>query len=78
MQIIEELEPTRRSIYCGSIVLFSSHGKMDSNILIRTVLLRDKKVYCWGGGGIVADSDCESEYKESILKIGSLLDQLNA
>jgi para-aminobenzoate synthetase component 1 len=76
MEIIDELESTRRSIYCGSILYFSSHGAMDSSILIRTVLLHDQKAYCWGGGGIVADSDCNSEYQESITKIHTILDVL--
>lgn len=81
MQIIDELEPTRRSVYCGSIVYFSTHGMMDSNILIRTLLLTGKigstqKLYCWGGGGIVADSDPESEYQESLTKVGALLQSL--
>lgn len=73
MQIIEEMETTRRSIYCGSIAYFSAHGAMDSNIMIRTLLLHNHTLYCWGGGGIVADSNAESEYQESITKIQSLL-----
>lgn len=77
MEIIDELEPTRRSIYCGSIVYFSTHGATDSNIMIRTILVRDKSVYCWGGGGIVADSECRSEYDESIAKVSTLLNALN-
>jgi para-aminobenzoate synthetase component 1 len=84
MQIIETLEPTRRSIYCGAIAYFSCHGSMDSNILIRTLLLTgdedttDRQLYCWGGGGIVADSQAESEYQESLTKIMALLDSLQA
>lgn len=79
MQIIEELEPSRRSIYCGSIAYFSADGTMDSNILIRTLLLYKKPesaiktLFCWGGGGIVADSESETEYEESLTKIRSLL-----
>lgn len=76
MEIIDELEPTTRSIYCGSIIYFSAHGATDSNIMIRTILVRDKRVYCWGGGGIVADSECSSEYNESIAKVSNLLNAL--
>jgi para-aminobenzoate synthetase component 1 len=81
MQIIEETEHSRRSIYCGSIAYFSTHGVMDSSILIRTLLhqhrtQRPSLLYCWGGGGIVADSDNETEYQESFTKINSLLKAL--
>lgn len=76
MQIIDELEPNRRSVYCGSIVMYSAHGAMDSNIMIRTLLLKDGELFCWGGGGIVADSGCESEYQESLTKIQTLLNAL--
>lgn len=78
MEIINELEPVRRSIYCGSIAIFSAHGTMDSSIMIRTALLQQGKVYCWAGGGIVSDSDCESEYEESITKVKALLDAVHA
>jgi para-aminobenzoate synthetase component 1 len=76
MQIIDELEPSRRSVYCGSIVMYSAHGAMDSNIMIRTLLLANGELFCWGGGGIVADSNCESEYQESLTKIQTLLNAL--
>ncbi|UZE97827.1 aminodeoxychorismate synthase component I [Alkalimarinus alittae] len=76
MEIIEELEPTRRSIYCGSIFYAGFDGRFDSNICIRTLLCKDDNVYCWGGGGIVADSNCEDEYQESITKVKNLMDEL--
>ena len=76
MQIIEEMEPNRRSIYCGSIVSYSAHGAMDSNIMIRTLLLDEDQLFCWGGGGIVADSECSSEYQESFTKVRTLLNAL--
>lgn len=76
MQIIEELEKCRRSIYCGSIAMFSACGLMDSNITIRTVLLHNKTAYCWGGGGIVADSNADDEYAESIEKVRIILEAL--
>ncbi len=77
MQIIEELEPHRRSIYCGTIAMLSAHGTMDSSICIRTMLLKDGTIHCWGGGGIVADSTTDSEYTESMTKVQSLLDTLS-
>ncbi len=76
MQIIDELEPTRRSIYCGSLFYLDVRGEMDSSITIRTLLVKDGKVSCWGGGGIVADSDWEAEYQESITKVKTLMDTL--
>lgn len=76
MEIIEELEPTRRSIYCGSIFYAGFDGRFDSNICIRTLLCKDNHIYCWGGGGIVADSNCEDEYQESITKIKNLMTAL--
>lgn len=77
MQIIDELEHTKRSVYCGSVVYMSLNGRMDSNIAIRTLVQADEKIYCWGGGGIVADSDPALEYQESLHKIQLLLDTLN-
>lgn len=76
MQIIEELEKHRRSIYCGAIVYFSAHGAMDSNIMIRSLLLHENRLYCWGGGGIVADSEADTEYEETLTKINVLLGAL--
>ncbi len=73
MEIINELEQQSRGIYCGSIAYINVNGDMDSNIAIRTVSCDGKKLYCWGGGGIVADSDPEEEYQESLAKINSIL-----
>jgi len=53
-------------------------GEMDSSIAIRSLLVKDGRVSCWGGGGIVADSECEAEYQESITKVRVLLDTLQA
>lgn len=78
MQVIEELEPARRSIYCGSILYLDVRGEMDSSIAIRSLLIKDGTVSCWGGGGIVADSNWQAEYRESITKIKVLLDTLEA
>jgi len=77
MEIIDELEPTRRSIYCGSIGYISLCGRMDTSITIRTLLCQIDRIYCWAGGGIVADSTCDSEYQETFSKVNNLLDTLN-
>ncbi|NWB92911.1 aminodeoxychorismate synthase component I [Pseudomonas agarici] len=76
MQIIDELEPTRRGLYCGSLLYLDVRGEMDSSIAIRSLLVKDGQVCCWGGGGIVADSDWQEEYQESITKVRVLLDTL--
>jgi len=76
MEIIEELEPVRRSVYCGSIGYISANNRMDSNIAIRTVIADGDQLHCWGGGGIIADSREDREYQESIDKIRALLNAL--
>ncbi|ETS30430.1 aminodeoxychorismate synthase, component I [Photorhabdus temperata] len=76
MEIIEELEPHRRHGYCGSIGYISFCGTMDSNITIRTLLTEKEKIYCWAGGGIVADSIAENEYQETFDKLNHILPQL--
>jgi len=76
MQIIDELEPTQRAVYCGSLLYVDVRGEMDSSIAIRSLLIKDGQASCWGGGGIVADSDCEAEYRESITKVKVLLETL--
>jgi len=76
MQIIDELETRARNIYCGSIFYQSLHGRLDSNVAIRTLLVHDDKIDIWGGGGIVADSNANDEYEESIKKIDVLLQSL--
>ena len=73
MEIIEELEPYRRNVYCGSVAYIGYDGNMDSNIAIRTLVTYKDKVYCWAGGGIVADSKMESEYQECFEKASSIL-----
>ncbi len=78
MQIIDELEPTRRALYCGSLLYLDVRGEMDSSIAIRSLLVKDSQVSCWGGGGIVADSDWQAEYQESITKVKVLLDTLQS
>ena len=74
MQIIEELEPYRRGVYCGSIAYIGFDGNMDSNIAIRTIVYNQEKMYCWSGGGIVLDSQLNAEYRECFDKISAILD----
>lgn len=73
MQIIEELEPHKRSIYCGSIGFIDWRGNMDTNIAIRTLVADDNKLHCWAGGGLVFDSKMQSEYKETYDKVNKIL-----
>jgi anthranilate synthase component 1 len=73
MQIIEELESTRRGVYGGSVFYADFAGNLDSCIGIRTMLMQGKKAYLQAGGGIVADSDPATEFQESMNKAGALL-----
>lgn len=77
MEIIDELEPTRRSIYTGSIGYIGFDGNMDTSIVIRTFIVKGDKVYFHAGGGIVADSDPEMEYIETLDKARALMESLN-
>ncbi|MEQ4922306.1 aminodeoxychorismate synthase component 1 [Proteus hauseri] len=77
MEIIEELEPHRRHGYCGAIGYISFCGTMDTNISIRTLLTEKNRIYCWAGGGIVADSVAEKEYQETFDKLGKILTTLS-
>jgi len=72
MTIIEELEPTRRGMYTGSLGYINFDGNMDFNILIRTLLACQNKLYFQVGGGIVADSVPEHEYNETLIKARAL------
>lgn len=78
MEIIAELEPTPRSVYCGSIGYISQHGRMDMNIAIRTLVCQDGRIRAWAGGGITADSKAGEEYQECLNKIGGILRTLEA
>jgi para-aminobenzoate synthetase component I len=73
MEIIAELEPTRRGVYCGSIGYISASGAMDTSIVIRTFVAAGGELYFQAGGGIVADSDPELEYRETLDKVAGLL-----
>lgn len=77
MAIIEELEPHRRSVYCGSIGYLSRDGQLDTNIAIRTLISQQQRLYAWAGGGIVADSQSELEYQETFDKLGKILPVLS-
>ena len=77
MEIIDELEPTRRSVYTGSMGYLSFDGGMDLNIVIRTMLVKDGRVYFQVGGGIVYDSEPEAEYQETLDKARALVLALN-
>lgn len=77
MEIIEELEPTRRSIYTGALGYLSFTGGMDLNILIRTILKKQDTVYFQTGGGIVADSNPEDEYEETLTKAKAMCDAIS-
>jgi para-aminobenzoate synthetase component 1 len=76
MQIIEQLEPDRRGIYCGTIGYVGFDGNMDSNIVIRTLVYSGNRIRCWAGGGIVADSELAAEYRETLDKASAMLDLL--
>ncbi len=76
MQIIEQLEPQRRGVYCGAIGYVGYDGNMDSNIAIRTLVYADGEIRFWAGGGIVADSDATAEYQETLDKARAMLELL--
>ncbi|ALG68746.1 aminodeoxychorismate synthase component I [Beggiatoa leptomitoformis] len=73
MEIIESLEPHRRGVYCGSIGYIGFDGRMDSNIAIRTAIYQQETLRFWAGGGIVYDSELESEYQETFDKARAFL-----
>lgn len=87
MEIIEGLERTPRRAYCGSVFYLAADGRLDSNITIRTLLWQQgqqgqqgqqsqDRIFCWAGGGIVADSECDEEYRECFDKINSIISTL--
>ena len=77
MEIIRELEPHYRGPYCGSVFFRGLDGSLESNIAIRTLFCDGEgKIHCCGGGGVVSDSDPESEYQETLTKVKPLMDFL--
>lgn len=77
MEIIDELEPTKRGPYAGAVGYFDFSGNMDTCIVIRTMVVADNKVYIQAGAGIVADSDPHNEFEETRNKAGALVEALN-
>jgi hypothetical protein len=71
-EVIAALENRPREVYCGSLFSVDADGRLASNITIRTLLARGGQLSCWGGGGIVADSDCRAEFAECLSKAGPL------
>jgi para-aminobenzoate synthetase component 1 len=78
MEIINELESVMRSVYCGAFLWIDISGNMDSNICIRTLVKDYDRIHCWGGGGVVADSQGDQEYQESLDKISLFMDALKS
>ncbi|WP_394424317.1 aminodeoxychorismate synthase component I [Vreelandella stevensii] len=76
MQIIDELEPCQRSVYCGSLGYIDIRGSMDTSIAIRTMVADHGSLSVWGGGGLVADSQADEEYTETLDKIRHLIGAL--
>jgi para-aminobenzoate synthetase component 1 len=77
MEIIAELEPTRRGAYCGAIGYIGFDGAMDTSIVIRTFTIRDRRVTFQVGGGVVAGSTPEGEYQETLAKAAALIAALS-
>jgi anthranilate synthase component 1 len=73
MEIIEELEPTRRGIYAGAVMYLDHSGNLDSCIAIRTLFVKGGRAYIQAGAGIVADSIPENEYVETVNKARAML-----
>ena len=78
MEIIAELEPSARGVYCGSVGYWSLTGALDTSIAIRTAVARAGRVYFSAGGGVVADSDPDAEYGETLDKARGIIDALKA
>ena len=72
MEIINDLETSSRGIYAGCVGYFSGNGDMETCIVLRTAILKNKKMYVQAGAGIVADSNPEKEYQETINKAKAL------
>ena len=73
MEIIDETEPTARGVYTGSIGFIGIDGNVCLNIAIRTIIIKNGRAFAQAGGGIVADSDPEAEWQETITKAKALL-----
>jgi len=73
MEIVDELEPTRRGVYAGAVGYFDFSGNLDSCIAIRTIVVKDGRAYMQAGAGIVADSDPEREFEETVNKAKAMV-----
>ena len=78
MEIINELEPTARGPYTGSIGYIGIDGNVCLNIAIRTIIIKDREAYVQSGGGIVADSQPQAEFQETLTKADVLLRAIKA
>ncbi|HXN86384.1 MAG TPA: anthranilate synthase component I [Candidatus Binataceae bacterium] len=78
MEIIDELESVRRGLYAGAVGYFSYTGNTDTAIALRTLLIKNNRVYIQAGGGVVADSDPGAEFDESVNKARAMIRALNA
>ena len=73
MEIIEELETEKRGSYAGAVGYFGADGTVDTCIALRTALVKDGTIYVQAGGGVVADSDPDAEYQETLNKARALI-----
>ena len=73
MEIIDELESEKRGVYAGGVGYFSANGDMDACIALRTAVIKDGYVYVQAGGGVVADSDPEAEFQETVNKAKAVI-----
>ena len=76
VEIIAELESHARGAYCGSLFVMADADWLQSSIAIRTLEVRNKALHCWGGGGITSSSTWESEYQETLDKVGPIMETL--
>jgi anthranilate synthase component 1 len=73
MEIIDELEKEKRGVYAGAVGYFAANGSMDTCIVLRTAVVKDGTMYVQAGGGVVADSDPEAEFQETVNKAKALM-----
>ncbi len=73
MEIIDELEKEKRGVYAGAVGYFAANGTMDTCIVLRTAVVKDGMMYVQAGGGVVADSNPEAEFQETVNKAKALM-----
>ncbi len=76
MKMISELELTTRGPYCGSVFYYSHHGRLDSNIAIRTITALENEYWLHAGGGIIVDSQLQQEYEECLIKLSAIINAI--